>query len=194
MQFRNLTKMVCVLTAVTLSGGSLLAETAAVPSCTCSSAAADWNFPSEASQLLKEIRSASHRLTDNTANLQSYARGGVSWQTHAGELTLVKEQINAVGARIQRLQAIRHAVAPWQQEAIDSMTPIAVTLASRAEAAILYLNDNRTYLWSEEYQDHLKTLASRAGQMKESISVHLELAETQDKLDALRNRAASIGS
>lgn len=193
MQFKRLTKIICVLSVATLPGGSLLAAGEAGSLCTCVSEAADWNFPSEASQLLEEIRSTSHRLTDNTANLKSFGRG-VSWQTHAGELALIKEQINAVGERVQRLQAISHVVAPWQQEAIDSVRPIAVTLAARAEAAIRHLNDNQNYLWSETYQDHLTMLATRAGQMKKSVALHLELAETQEKLEALRTRVASIGS
>jgi hypothetical protein len=194
MRFKTLTKVVCLLAVAAASGRSLLAAEPAVPVCTCASAAPDWSFPSEASQLLKEIRSAAHRLTVNTSNLRSFGPGGVSWEGHAGELTRVREHVNGVGERIQRLQAIRHAAAPWQQEAIDSVMPLAVTLASRTEAAIQYLNDNRTYLWSEMYQDHLKTLASKAGQLKNSVALHLELAETQDKLEALRTRAASIGS
>lgn len=194
MPFKSLTKIMCVLTLTAIPGGSLLAAGSAGPLCTCVSETADWNFPSEASQLLEEIRSASHRLTDNTANLKSFGRGGMSWQSHAGELMLIKEQINSVGERIQRLQAIRHVVAPWQQEAIDSVRPIALILAARAEAAIRHLNENQTYLWSETYQDHLTTLTTRAGQMKKSVTLHLELAETQEKLEALRTRVASIGS
>ncbi|MBZ5576245.1 MAG: hypothetical protein LAP40_06795 [Acidobacteriia bacterium] len=194
MQVKSLTKTVCLLTAATMSSGTLLAAQPAVPLCACVSDAPDWNFPSEASRLLKEIRSAAFRLTDNAANLKSYGPGGVSWHGHAGELTLIREQINAVGKRIQRLHTIRHATAPWQQEAIDSMTPMAATLASRTEAAIRYLQDNRTYLWSETYRDHVQTLSSRADQMKKSVSLHLELAETLDKLEALRDRTASIGS
>ena len=194
MQFKSLTKIVCLLSAAAVSSGSLLASERGLPVCSCASETADWNFPSEASQLLKEIRSAAHQLTSNAENLKSFGPGGVSWQRHADELMQIREQVNAVGERIQRLQAIRHVIAPWQREAVDSLTPMAVTLASRTEAAIGHLNDNRTYLWSETYQDHLKTLASRAGQMKTSVGLHLELAETQDKVEALRGSVASLGS
>lgn len=56
------------------------------------------------------------------------------------------------------------------------------------------LRTHRNHLWSETYQDHLKTLAFQAGRMDQSVGVHLELAETQDKLEALRDKVASIGS
>jgi hypothetical protein len=82
----------------------------------------------------------------------------------------------------------------FSRRGVDSVMPMANAVASRTEAAIRHLNDNRNHLWSEAYQDHLKTLASEAGRMKQSVGVHLELAETQDKLEALRDKAASIGS
>ena len=193
MKLNNLTKIVCMLAVTATSGASLAGAAASVPACACASEAGDWNFHSEASQLLKEIRSSAYRLTDNAQNLKAFP-GGVSWETHANELMLAREQVNAVGERILRLQAIRHALLPWQQRAVDSVTPMANALASRTEAAIGHLNDNRNHLWSETYQDHLKTLAFQAGRMNQSVGVHLEMAETQDKLEALRDKAASIGS
>jgi hypothetical protein len=194
MQLNNLTRIMSILAVAATSGGSLANAAPAVSACNCASETADWNFHSEASQLLKEIRSSAHRLTDNAENLRAFRPGGVSWQGHANELMLAREQVNAVGERIQRLQAIRHVLLPWQQEAVDSVTLRATDVASRTEAAIRHLNDNRNQLWSETYQDHLKTLASQASLMKHSVGVHIELAETQDKLEALRDKAVSIGS
>lgn len=193
MQLNNLTKIVCMLAVAATSGGSLAGAAPSVPACACASETGDWNFHSEASQLLQEIRSSAYRLSHKAENLRTFP-AGVSWETHANELMLAREQVNAVGERVQRLQAIRHALLPWQQEAVDSVMPMAKVVASRTEAAIRHLNDNRNHLWSETYQDHLKTLASQAGRMKQSVGVHLELAETQDKLEALRDKAASIGS
>jgi hypothetical protein len=194
MRFKSLTKIVCLLSVATVSGGILSAAPPAELPCTCASEAVGWNFPSEASVLLKEIRSSAHRLSVNAAKMNSFRHGGVSWHGHADELMLIREQINAVGERLQRLQAIRHAIAPWQQEAVDSVTPFAVTVASSTEAAIRHLNDNRKHLWSDSYQNHLKTVASQAEQMKKSVALHLELADTQDKVEALRDRIALIGS
>ncbi len=194
MPFTSMTRIVCLMSVAAASGGPLAAAEPVPASCTCATEVSDRNFPSEASQLLQEIRSAAHRLSVHAATVASFRRGGVSWEGHANELTLIREQINAVGERIQRLHAIRHATAPWQQEAIDSVTPMAATLGSRTKAAIRHLNDNRNYLWSETYQEHLNAISSRADQMKESVGLQLELAETQDKLEALRGKLASIGS
>src|SRR5579884_4366052 len=87
MKLNNLTKIVCMLAVTATSGASLAGAAASVPACACASEAGDWNFHSEASQLLKEIRSSAYRLTDNAQNLKAFP-GGVSWETHANELML----------------------------------------------------------------------------------------------------------
>lgn len=191
MRFQNLTKITCLLTLAALSAGSLSAAAPAIEKCTCP--LQEWSFPTEATQLLKEIRVASHRLTDSADRLRSFAHG-VSWQTHAGELTQVREQVNEIGTRIERLRSIQHVLEPWQQEALESVAEAGVTLAAGTESAIRHLNDNRNYLWSDTYRGHLTTVSMGADQMKRSIVVHLDLADARDRVEALRQQAAELGS
>lgn len=147
-----------------------------------------------ASQLLKEIQSIARDLKRDAARLETYNFGGFSWQSHAHQLTLAKQHINAIGSRVEDLQAIRSAAAPWQQQAIDAIVPVAVQLASRTENAISHLNENRHHLFAPAYTDHLSAIATSAAQMKQSVDVFLDLANTQDKLDNLRERVAAIES
>jgi hypothetical protein len=68
-------------------------------------------------------------------------------------------------------------------------------LASRTEAAIHHVNETRgSHLLAPSYADHLNAIAENAGQMKESVNLFLNLADTQDKLDRLRNKAAATES
>jgi hypothetical protein len=181
------------LAVAALSAGSLSAAGPSIQVCTCPSQA-DWNFPAEASQLLKEVRAASHPLTVSAEKLRSLRYAGSSWQGHASELSLLRENVNDIGEKIQRLQAIRHVIEPWQQEAVDSVTKAGVTLASSTEAAIRHLNDNRTFLWSDTYRSHLASLGQGADQMKQSVSLHLEMSSTQEKLEELRQQVAELSS
>jgi hypothetical protein len=180
--------------ALILSGSSLFAAPSAsavgppvIHSETATSAA-------QASQLLKEIRSIANELRRDAATLESYKRGNLNWESHAHQLTLAKQHINAIGGRLEELRAIRNTAEPWQQQAIDVMVPVAVQLASRTEDAINYLNDNRRHLFAPVYTDHLGTIVENADQMKESVDVFLEMASTQDKLDRLHERAAATES
>jgi len=194
MKLRNFRKVTYLFIAAAMAGGSLLAAPPALKPSAAAGQSEEWAFPVEASQLLKEIQSTANMLSRDAATLESYARGGLSGHSHGGQLTLAKEHINEIGERIERLQAIRHVAAPWQQRAIDSCVPVAVSLAGNTEAAIQHFNENRSHLWAPAYIDRLKLIANRAGEMKEAVDLHLELASTQDKLEALRSKAATVGS
>jgi hypothetical protein len=148
----------------------------------------------QASRLLNEIRFIAHDLRRDAARLESFKFGGLSWQVHADQLTLAKQHINAIGSRVEKLQAIRSTAEPWQQRAIDAIIPVAVQLASRTETAMNYLNDNRRHLFAPAYTDHLRAIANNAVQMKQAVDVFLDLNRTENKLDDLRDRVAAIES
>ncbi|HLK51657.1 MAG TPA: hypothetical protein VKT49_26130 [Bryobacteraceae bacterium] len=193
MRFHNLMKATCLLAFAALSSVSPGVAAPANQECTCG-VETRWNFPSEASRLLEEIRATSHRLTESTDRLRSFAYSGISWQSHAIELTQVREHVNQIGARIERLQSIRQVIEPWQQEALDSVTRAGVTVATGTESAIRHLNENQNFLGSGTYRNHVASVSSGADQMKQSVTAHLELAETQAKVEALRQQVADLGS
>jgi hypothetical protein len=150
--------------------------------------------PAEASRLLREVRSLAHALDRDAATLDSYRLNGMNWRTHAHQLSLARQHINSIGDRLVNLEAMRGAAAPWQREAIDAIVPVATQLATRTEAAINYLNENQGQLYVPAYTEHLGAIAGHAGQMKESVDVFLELANTQDKLDRLRDQTTALRS
>ena len=193
MRLHNLTKVICLLALAAVSTGSVWAAAPESGKCTCP-AQAEWSFPTEASQLLKEIRAASHRLMDSAETLQSFAHSRVSWESHATELTRVREHVNEIGSRIERLRSIQDALEPWQQEALESVARAGATLAGGTESAIRHLNDYRNELWSDTYRGHLATVSAGADQVKRSVSVHLELAEARDRLETLQEQVAGLGS
>lgn len=195
MKSKNLVRTTCVWMAGMMAAGSLFAApaTASAPRQT-SVQAEDWNYQQEASQLLKQIQDHANALSSDADVLSIYARGSISRQSHAEQMNLVKDRINAIGKPLIRLQAIRHVAAPWQRQAIDSVVPIAVSLAAQTEAAILHLNETGKPLWAPEYTDLIRSISDRSDQVKQTIDLHLDLAGTQDKLQELRDRVNQIGS
>lgn len=193
MKTRNLSKVTGLLIAVSMGCGSLFASPA-IELCTSTVQKESRSLPAEATQLLREIQSTATILARDAATLESYRYVTLSPESHAGQLTVARQHINAVGKRLGRLQEIQGAAAPWQQQAIDSIVPMGLKLAARTEAAILHLNQNGKHLWAPVYKDHLKAIADSADRMKEFVDLHLELASTQDKLEELRDRvAATVG-
>ena len=150
--------------------------------------AATWDFHGEAADLLAEVRGLSGRLSKEADELESYTRSGVGWQAHGDRLTRVKEHINEIGDRLERLQEIRHVTPPWQQHAISQITPVAAELASRTEMAIEHLSGESRHLSSPTYTDHLNTIADRADTLDDSVSAFVEYGETQKKLTELQEK------
>jgi hypothetical protein len=171
--------------ALLLAGSLMAAPPASSPDCVAVDASA-WDFQREASNLLGEVRALSGELRKDAEQLESFKLSNLSWQTHGDQLNRVKEQINAMGDRLERLQEIRHVTAPWQQQAIDRMVPVAAELASRTQVAIEHLNENRGYLFAPTYTDHLTTIAEQARTLNDSARGFVEYGETQEKLDQLR--------
>ncbi len=82
---------------------------------------------------------------------------------------------------------MRHTVAPWQQQAIDRIHPVALQLADHTEAAIEHLNENPNLRFVPEYKERLTSIAGHASDMKSTIDNFVEYAETQEKLQNLKN-------
>ena len=139
--------------------------------------------------MLGEVRGFSSRLSQGFYDrLESYTRSNVSSPTHGEQLAQVKEHVNQIGDRLERLQEIQHVTSPWQQQAISRITPVAVELASRTQAAIEHLNGDGNYLFSPIYTDHLSTIAEHADTIQDSVSTYVEYGETQQKLGELERQ------
>ena len=194
MKSRSVTKIMCLILAGVLAAGALTAAPRGVSVNAAVCQTEDRNFPAEASSLLKEVQFTATLLNRDAAILQSYSRAALSRESHADRITTVKHHINTMGEKLNRLQAIRHLVTPWQQQAIDSVVSPAVMLAAHTQAAIEHLNDRRNSLWHPDYTDHLRGIYDRSGQVKEAVNLHLDMADTQDKLERLQERTNALGS
>jgi hypothetical protein len=180
--------------ALILSGSALLAAPTGVPVGSPVVQTESTQASAHANELLKEIRSIATELSREAATLESYKLGRLSWQSHAYQLTLSKGHLNAIGERLEKLQAIRDSAAPWQKQAISALVPLAQQLASRTEDAIKHLNGNHHQLFASPYTDHLTTIAASSDDIRQTASLFLELARTQERLDDLLGRIVDIES
>jgi len=147
-----------------------------------------------ASTLLAQIQAEAVGLRHNADTLGTFASNSqYSWQSHANYLDGVKRHINAVGERTAELQRIRHAVLPWQQQAITEVTSHAAQVAASTQAAILYLKENLRWLFVSEYRDHLTTIEGSSADMKRTVDKFLDYEKTQQKFQQLQNELELAG-
>jgi signal transduction histidine kinase len=185
----NLKRMIVALAAIAFFGtGSVFASPPA-PSPESST-----YLSGRASTLLVQIQAEAARLRRNAGTLETFASNPqYSWQSHADYLNTVKSHINAVGERTAELQRIQHAVLPWQQQAITEVTSHASQVANSTQAAILYLSENKHWLFVPEYRDHVTTIADSSRNMKQTVDKFLDYERAQQKFQQLQNELELAG-
>ena len=179
---------------ITLLGAFLLFITGMV-SGSAQSTAAEWaaeqasgSMAGQASALFVEIQREAALLWRHADTLESLARNTqIGWQTHAFHLDQIKEHINTVGQHTRELQAIRHDVLPWQQQAINEVTSHAAALAVSTEGAISQLQKNRNRLFVTEYRVHLTMIADYSEEMKQTVDKFLDYEKAERKLRQLED-------
>jgi cytochrome c-type biogenesis protein CcmH/NrfF len=142
----------------------------------------------EVTKLLETIETQAADLQRDSDELESFTHSNLSWESHADELTRIKERINAIGKTIQQLENLRSSASPWQQEAIDRIVPLAQKLASNTQAAIEHLNANRQQLHDPQYQQYLKSNAEVARNLSALVRDFVEYGKTKTTMEALERK------
>jgi hypothetical protein len=135
--------------------------------------------------LLVQIHSLGQHLRNDAATLESLNHSSRSWRSHAHALDELRDGIGSMGGLLGRLLQIREEVLPWQQQALDRISPSLENLAIRTEAAVLHLEAYRAHLLLPDYQNHLTAIAQGASEVHESLGASLAYAEGQQRIDWL---------
>ncbi|MEJ2009729.1 MAG: hypothetical protein P8Z30_16510 [Acidobacteriota bacterium] len=109
----------------------------------------------EVSGLLAQAKTRSIQLRDDSDLMRSFNLTGTFWQNHADQITMIKSHVNNLGKLLREMDSKREMASPWQQEAIDHITPLAAELASSVENTIEHLNTNQNRLHTPQYRDYL---------------------------------------
>jgi hypothetical protein len=161
----------CLFAAAALLPAADSTEARACPIGAPTAKSYTWNFPREAEGLLDDIESdASHARMHADLLEHMMWHSNTGWQMEARELDQIRTAVNDMGTRLCRLETIRRVVSPWERKAIDSAAPQIVEMASEAQAAITYLDDNRNYLFNPEYTRYGADLYQRSARLANSMS------------------------
>ncbi|MGH9496072.1 MAG: hypothetical protein ACRD3B_13820, partial [Candidatus Sulfotelmatobacter sp.] len=104
---------------------------------------------------------------------------------HAYRLNAAREHINKAGRLLTELQGMHAELAPWQQRAIATITPIASEIAAHTQAAIVHLNERPTARLAPVYTNHLQGIVDQSNSMRETVGHFLEYADAKSKMQAL---------
>ncbi len=147
------------------------------------------NRDSEAiSKLLDQVKNHAAMASDDAAELESYTRSRLSWETHALQLTQMKEHVNNLLQDASKMIELRDEGSPWQQEAIDRIDPLLPEMAAHLTAMINHYNDNKNRLNMKPYRDFVLANQELIDHAHDLISNFAAYSEAKSRADELERR------
>lgn len=123
----------------------------------------------EVSDLLTQAKNHAVQLLNDSDTMQRFAASGVSWKSHGVQIETIKGHVNNLGKVLQKMSDRHPYASPWQQGAIDRVTPLARELASNVEATIEHINNNQNRLHLPEYKEYLSANYELSSSLSELI-------------------------
>jgi hypothetical protein len=169
---------VVVLLAPNLALGAPAACAAGVPT----AASYNWDFPREASSLLREIRADAEQVQDQAELLRRYSlETSRTWESHADTLMAIRDKVNEMGSKLCRLETIRASALPWQREAIDRAAVMVREMAANTKQAIDFLNQNQDRFFDPEYRQYAANLDQESTRLSQTIGEFEQLAKVRQR-------------
>jgi hypothetical protein len=128
-----------------------------------------WNFRQEAQELLSDVGAEAWQVSFHADKLENFS-AQIDWQEHAAELNAIGGEVNDMGSKLCRLEAIRRVVSPWEQKAIDEAAPLITEMANEAQAAITFLDDNRNHLFNPVYHAYSQEMYQQSSKLTHQMN------------------------
>jgi hypothetical protein len=138
----------------------------------------------QVSKLLSEAKTMAFQLKEDAVTMESFTRMNVSWQSHAAAINQIKDHINALGRQATKLKDARSTGSPWQQTAIDRITPFLDELTGYTSAVIEHIDGEKKHT-PAEYTDYLEANADYATDLAAMIGDFVDFGKTKNRLQRL---------
>lgn len=138
--------------------------------------------------LLQQAKEHAASANLNAEKLEGYTRTRMGWQTHAAELTRMRENVNDLGKDVADLTAAREEGSSWQQEAIDDIDPLLRSMADHLSSMITHLADHQNQIHLQPYMDYAKANYEFSEKMLRMIHDYSDYAEAKAKAADLEQK------
>jgi hypothetical protein len=142
----------------------------------------------EVSTIFADVKSEAIQLKQDADELKSFTHSTLSWESHAVKVEEIKRHINNAGKSLSKLDAARVGASPWQQQAIDRISPLFKELASNVESTIEHLNQKPKLLQTGPYADYAAANYDMASNLAELVSDYVEYGKSKAKSEELATK------
>jgi hypothetical protein len=139
----------------------------------------------EINDLLKEVKTHAVLAEDDALTLEAYTRSKLSFLSHASRLSQMRGHANEMIDEFNKLGTLKASGSPWQQDAIDRISPLLNEMATHLTATINHLNDNHARIGMPPYKDYVKTNRELMTKTARLISDVVDYGETKAEAESL---------
>lgn len=145
-----------------------------------------YTIADESERLLKDAEELSYEVTDHTGTLSVGAVvQSTSRQFHLSQLEAIKEDVNELGRRFARLEALEPHEPSWVVSTVSVSKPMLKQLAATTDEAIKFVNENSEKLHMQEYKDLTKALYDQSTSLWKNLHDSVRLVDLQRKMETL---------
>lgn len=146
------------------------------------------NDSEQINQLLASIKTHAMNADNDAARLESYTRSRLSWQSHASQLTIIKEHVNDLINDYNDMKRLRDSGSTWQQESIDRLEPLVQEMSNHLTTTIQHLNEHPLRIHMQPYRDYVRANQELVGKTHAIIKDFVEYGDAKAKADSLEQK------
>lgn len=140
------------------------------------------------SRLLNHARTNAMQAEFDAETLDSFTRSSLSWQSHAGQLNLIRQHVNELGKTMAQMNSVRAEGSPWQQTAIDRINPLLRDMADQLTTTLAFLKSHEGQVNMPPYQEYARANYELASRTANVINDLVAYGQAKSNSNAIQHR------
>lgn len=138
--------------------------------------------------LLRSSKSEAAQVSRDAATMKSMVASKVSLQSHSSQIRAMADHANELVSTVNELNGARMEASPWQEQAIDRITPLLDELATNLNATIKYMTENQSRANTPEFEDYVDANAELSEELSVLVSDYVSYNMTKDRFQRLSEK------
>ncbi len=135
----------------------------------------------EAARILKDVEEQAYDVADHASTLQAGNRLGASREFNANELDALHDDINAMGKKMQLLEALARNEATWERDVVTRVMPMMKQVAATTDEAIRFVNSKPVDFAPLDYEKITKKLYDQSTALWNTLHDSVKLADLRER-------------
>jgi hypothetical protein len=142
----------------------------------------------EVSAILAEVKTEAIQLSHDADELKLFTHSTLAWESHARKVEQIRDHVNNAGKSLSKLNNARENGSPWQQQAIDRISPLLKELAVNVTSTIEHLSQKPVLLQTGLYADYVAANYELASNLAELVSDYVDYGRSKAKSEELATK------